>query len=197
MRTPKLGSAILAIGLGSIIACAERAEPSLDSAAITEPAATDSVPATSRDASDRWTISPSGIGPIHVGMSVEDVSKVAGSVPPVPGGECQYIRPPTLPTGVALMVVRGEVARVDVDSAGVRTTEGIAVGDSASRLDARYAGRSTTTPHKYVPGARYVSARGRSLADSSNRLVFEVDSGRVLRYRAGRLPEVEWVERCG
>ena len=28
------------------------------------------------------------------------------------------------------------------------------------------------------------------------RLVFETDGERVTRYRAGRLPEVEWVEGC-
>ena len=27
--------------------------------------------------------------------------------------------------------------------------------------------------------------------------IFETDSGRVRRFRSGRLPEVAWVERCG
>ena len=33
-------------------------------------------------------------------------------------------------------------------------------------------------------------------ADTTRRLVFETDGARVLRYRAGRRPEVEWVEGC-
>ena len=33
-------------------------------------------------------------------------------------------------------------------------------------------------------------------ADSGFEVVFETDSQRVTRYRAGRLPEVEYVEGC-
>jgi hypothetical protein len=33
--------------------------------------------------------------------------------------------------------------------------------------------------------------------DSTRRIVFETETGRVTRFRTGRLPEVEWVERCG
>ena len=93
------------------------------------------------------------------------------------------------------MLVRGEVARVDVDSTGVRTAEGASIGDDAARLAELYAGRTTTTPHKYVSDAQYVSVRETAPSDS-NRIVFEVEKGRVTRYRAGRVPEVEWVERC-
>jgi len=28
-------------------------------------------------------------------------------------------------------------------------------------------------------------------------LSFEIEAGRVTRFRSGRLPEVAWVERCG
>ena len=95
------------------------------------------------------------------------------------------------------MLVSGEVARVDVDSAGVQSDVGIAIGDGASRVVSAYAGRVSETPHKYVPGGQYLSVRSASPRDSTHRIVFETENGRVTRFRSGRVPEVEWVERCG
>jgi hypothetical protein len=95
------------------------------------------------------------------------------------------------------MLVRGRVARVDIDSAGVRTDAGIAIGDSASRVVAEYGARVTAAPHKYVAGGQYLTVRAAAPEDSMLRLVFETDSGRVRRFRSGQLPEVAWVERCG
>ena len=132
-----------------------------------------------------------------VGMRVDELRRVAGDVPGARGSTCEYVRPGRLPPGVSIMLAAGEVARIDVDSAETRTNDGVSVGDSASRVEETYAGRSVTTPHKYVAGARYVTVSGTSPTDSSNRIVFEVENGRVSRYRAGRLPEVAWVERCG
>ena len=55
----------------------------------------------------------------------------------------------------------------------------------------------TATPHKYLPGGEYLTVRSASPADSLRRMVFETENGRVTHFRAGRVPEVEWVERCG
>jgi hypothetical protein len=173
-----------------------------DTSSATQPAATqasDSV--TTPDSTlttSAWTVTPSGIGPIRVGMTLEDLKRVGGDVK-VPAGsaECAYVRPPSAPAGVSVMLARGQVTRVDVDSAGVRSDAGITVGDSASRVSQAYAGRVTTTPHKYVQGGQYLTVRSASPQDSTFRLLFETEGGRVTRFRSGRLPEVEWVERCG
>jgi hypothetical protein len=95
------------------------------------------------------------------------------------------------------MLARERVARIDVDSAGVRSDAGVSVGDSASRIAAAYGTRATATRHKYVPGGQYLTVRPVAPGDSMFRLVFETDSGRVTRFRSGSLPEVAWVERCG
>ena len=95
------------------------------------------------------------------------------------------------------MLARGQVARVDVDSAGVMSDAGVAVGDSAARVTDAYAGRVTATPHKYVPGGQYLTVRPVPPADSTHQMVFETENGRITRFRSGRVPEVEWVERCG
>ena len=145
-----------------------------------------------------WVVTPEGIGAIRAGLDTADLRRIGGDfTPPIPNAECSYVRPASVPPGVSVMLARGRVARIDVDSAGVRSDAGISVGDSASRVTTVYGARATATPHKYVPGGQYVTVRPVAPEDSIFRLVFETDSSRVTRFRAGRLPEVEWVERCG
>ena len=196
MRTPKFRTTVLVAATWSVVACAERAGSANDSAAESQSTRADTPSSTAGASPAAWVVGPSGIGPVRVGMRASELSSVAGTVRTVPASDCDYVHPDRLPAGVSVMLVRGEVARVDVDSTGVRTAEGASVGDPASRLEALYTGRATSTPHKYVSGARYVSVRAAAPSDS-NRIVFEVENGRVTRYRAGRVPEVEWVERCG
>lgn len=131
-------------------------------------------------------------------MTADDLRRTAGDYPaPRVGAQCAYVHPSRTPPGVAVMLASGVVARIDVDSGGVRTDAGVGVGDSTSRVRAAYAGRLTTAPHKYVAGGQYLTARSSAPADSSLRIVFEAEGGHVARFRTGRLPEVEWVERCG
>jgi len=65
------------------------------------------------------------------------------------------------------------------------------------KVEQTYVGRITTTPHKYVPGGQYLAVRAISPADSMLRIVFESEAGRITRFRSGRAPEVDLVERCG
>ena len=170
-----------------------------DSAAAKAPVATDTTAAPPpASTSPTWAVSPSGIGTVRVGASLDELKSAAGDVAvPAAGGDCQYVRGGSLPSGVSVMLARTVVARVDIDSAGVTTTEGVGVGDPDSRVDEVYAGRVTAMPHKYVQGAQYLTVKGSSPADSAHRIVFEVENGRVARFRSGRVPEVEWVEKCG
>ena len=48
--------------------------------------------------------------------------------------------------------------------------------------------------HKYVDGGHYLVFVPRDPAD--HRVIFETDGEVVTGYRAGILPEVEWVEGC-
>jgi hypothetical protein len=91
------------------------------------------------------------------------------------------------------MVIEGRIARIDVDSATIATTAGARVGDSEQHIRELYGERLITSPHKYVEG-HYLTVTPR---DTAHRILFETDGQRVTRYRAGRVPEVEWVERCG
>jgi hypothetical protein len=153
---------------------------------------------TRRPATTAWVVTPDGIGAIRVGMTADELRRAVGDVPGAnPTADCSYVRPSSAPAGVSVMLAHGQVARVDIDSAGVRSDAGVAVGDSAAKVADVYATRMTATPHKYIPGAQYLTVRSASPADSTRRMVFETENGRVTRFRTGRVPEVEWVERCG
>ena len=131
-------------------------------------------------------------------MSIDDLKNAAGDLTPPPNAaaECAYVHPASAPAGVLAMLAKGVVARIDIDSAGVATAEGVAVGDTVSKVNETYAGRISATPHKYVQGGQYLTVKPVAPQDSL-RLVFESESGRITRYRIGRIPQVEWVERCG
>jgi hypothetical protein len=140
-------------------------------------------------------MSESGWGPIRAGTSVGAARTALGGQLAEPANrECDHVRPPGGPAGVLLMVVGGQVARVEVSDSAVATTAGARIADTEARINQLYSGRVQTTPHKYTDG-HYLTVRG-SGADSVHRLVFETDGQRVTRYRGGRMPEVEWVEGC-
>ncbi|MDB4908025.1 MAG: hypothetical protein JWO05_2809 [Gemmatimonadetes bacterium] len=109
---------------------------------------------------------------------------------------CRYITVGRLPPGARVMVENGTVARIDVDSGSVATVEGARVGDSEERIRQLYPRNLASSPHKYTDGHNLTFTPAES-GDSLYRIVFETDGHRVVRYRAGRVPPVEYVEGCG
>jgi len=140
-----------------------------------------------------WTVNAAGLGPLHTGQTIAQANAAVGGGFSGSTANCTYAVWPTAPAGVAVMLVNGRVARVEVRSGSTATSAGARIGDSEARINAMYAGRVTSGPHKYNPGGHYITVTGAG----SNRIVFETDGSRVTNYRAGRSPEVEQVERCG
>ncbi len=161
-------------------------------------------------------ITTEGIAPVRVGMLPGEVEEATG-LHLLPIGEanngCAYFQfspgmagaseKSYLP-GARLMVTgpdgagvldlreRGEVARVDVDKPGYTTREGVQVGDSEADVRAAYGARLRIGPHEYEPKGHYMivtTATGR-------RIIFETNGRTVTLIRAGRSPEVDFVEGC-
>jgi hypothetical protein len=107
---------------------------------------------------------------------------------------CRFAAPANYPAGVRVMLVNDTAVRIDVDSGGIATPAGIFVGDPESKVMERYKD-AILAPHKYVAGGRYIIVT--SPVDSMRRGIFETDGAKVLRYRFGRRPEVDFVEGCG
>lgn len=148
-----------------------------------------------------WSVNPKGIGPIEAGMTKQAAeSALGGSLTAASDStwkNCGYVRGGSLPAGVAMMVENGSIARIDIDSGTVATVEGARIGDTEDRIKSLYGSRLTVTPQKYDTVGHYLNVRSSASEDTLHRIVFETDGKKVVRYRAGRVPQVEYVERCG
>ena len=163
------------------------------------PAAAEAVPsAPGQTAAEPWTIRLDGVGPLLFGMTLAEARAALGdSLQAAPtDGACGFALPRGAPAGVRLMVEGSKVVRVDVDSSGVRTAAGAEVGMAEADVRGRHPDGLDVRPHKYDPKGRYLVVEGTAPADSARRLIFETDGQRVVRYRAGVLPAVEYVEGC-
>ena len=155
-----------------------------------------STPSPSEEpAAGQWDVTSSGIGPIKAGMSIDELNIVThnGFTIPAKLEECAFIRPKSGPKGVALMVEKTTVSRVDITEGTIATTKGARIGDSEERIQSLYPGQVKVMPHKYTDGHYLVVTPS---GGGNNRIVFETDGKKVLRYRSGAEPAVEYVEGC-
>jgi hypothetical protein len=174
-----------------------QAPPSTGTATNQQPPASAPAPAVVSPPTQMF-VTEYGIGPIRTGMTVAQAAKaVGGGFGPPPGGSsgCGYAVLTKAPEGVAIMIQNGKVVRVEVRSGPIPTSLGARIGNSETRIKSLYAGRVVSTPHKYVPDGHYLTVTPTD--NSANRIVFETDGQQVTEYRAGQLPAVEYVERCG
>ncbi|MGQ0679143.1 MAG: hypothetical protein ACT4OM_05720 [Actinomycetota bacterium] len=155
------------------------------------------------------------VGPVVVGMTLEQLQEAAGvSLVRQPDYEtaiaatgCAFMSPGTIPgyvpppnsgntSPLAFMIVNNsaglpELARIDILAGGFRTNSGIQVGSTEQEVQTAFGNSSPLPPRSFIgPPFRYLTATPRQAADANFRLVFESDGARVVRYRAGRLPEV-------
>lgn len=160
------------------------------------PAVDDPAPIAAAPA--RWSIAPDAFGPLRVGMTRDAIATVIPgtfslAAPAEPGG-CGYARWDG-PAGVKLMFTGDTLVRIDVDSSAVITGDSARVGDTEARIDSIYKSGVRRQPHKYTDG-RYLIVVAEPPADTLHRLIFETDGQRVTKLRAGRIPEVAYVEGC-
>ena len=143
-----------------------------------------------------WAVTLHGAGPIRFGMTVAQASGALGTTIGASPQGCDYASMPGAPAGMRFMVVDGRIVRADVDSAGLPSDRGAAVGMAAADVQRLYGDSLAVVPHKYDTAGRYL-VFAPPTGDTAYRVLFETSGDRVVRYRAGRVPEVEWVEGCG
>jgi hypothetical protein len=161
-------------------------------------------PATPERLSASSRLRLDGIGPVLVGMTLEEASAAAGMpIRIVPGsdrpgtGACAHARAECGPEGLHFMVVNGRIVRAEVSGVPIRTLSGIGTGNSEADVQATYPGRISVQPNPYT-GHR----GGRDLVyvpDESSRhlaLLFQTDAGQVTSFRSGLLEAVMAPERC-
>ena len=147
-----------------------------------------------------WKVTEFGIGPLRAGMSArEGVAALQGAgvtATPDNAKGCHYLKW-SGPAGVRVMVDEGVIARVQVDSGSIATADGAHIGDAEAKIKTLYAGRVAVQPHKYTSGGHYLVVTPVAATDSAFRIVFETDGQKVTKYRAGKQPQVSYVEGCG
>jgi hypothetical protein len=153
-----------------------------------------------RDSVSDLALNEDGLGQIQIGMTLDDAVNM-GLLNENPNMKtaCDFIYPAVgagIPDGVSVMVVKGTIVRIDVDTGSVTTDEGAKIGDTEDHIKSLYGDDLKIEPHKYIEGGHYMTVAGDS-ASAGKALLFETDGKRVTSFRGGRLPEVKWVEGCG
>ncbi|MCE2720800.1 MAG: hypothetical protein ACK5RY_21500 [Dolichospermum sp.] len=151
------------------------------------------------------------IGSVKIGMNLPEAAAAAAntrlSVNYAGSDSCYYLETEGELKGVSFMVTKDDVksrlqyvtsdviARIDIDNPKITTVSGAKIGDTEARIKSLYPGQIKVTPHEYTKG-HYLTFIPKNKAEQNYRIVFETDGQRVTRYRAGKLPEVEYVEGC-
>ncbi|MFZ0303226.1 MAG: hypothetical protein WAL75_11085 [Terracidiphilus sp.] len=106
---------------------------------------------------------------------------------------CFYVSPADHPK-IGLMILNGRLERVDVEALGVQTDKGIHNGDSESDAIRAYGKSLKVTPHAYTaPEGHYLTVRS---PKGSYGIRFETYKGRIVKYYAGRLDAISFIEGC-
>lgn len=145
-----------------------------------------------------------GMGPISIGMTVDEASQALGMpLVSLSGGKidfkgCSYVKPKSGPTGVSFMLTYGQIVRIDIVANSLITTlSGVGIGDTEETIKSIYPGKIEVNPNQLDPKSHYLTFVPKDISDSNYRIVFETDAnGIVTQFRAGKLPEVEYVEKC-
>lgn len=150
-------------------------------------------------AADNWEVHPNGIGPIKVGMRLSELRTNLHLFCSIDWAQdsdqktCFYANLHGH-TGISLMILNGRVARVDIDNRDTQTVEGIHNGDLEAHALSVYGKRMKVTPHAYTaPEGHYLTVHA---PDGKYGIRFETDQGKVVRYYAGRVDAISYIEGC-
>jgi hypothetical protein len=140
----------------------------------------------------RWRMTRNGFGRLEVGLNRAKIERRTGRKLRFSynTGSCAIwgIRGVR---GLAIMTIRGRLARVDAYRGTWRTSTGIRIGDTEREIRERYP-RLRTEPHPYDPDGQYLIVRG-----PNRRVVFETNGDdEVTSFRGGRVPPVMYIEGC-
>jgi hypothetical protein len=151
---------------------------------------------------DNSKLALNGIGPIRVGMTVDEASRAAGvrlikSYEPLNEEFCSYFKPQGEPKGINLMVAKGRIVRVDISNERVTTIKGAKIGDTEEQIFSLYPGQIRVIKNPLGGPGNNLTFVPREVADSNYRLIFQTRNDRRVKYfRSGQLPQVEYIEGC-
>jgi hypothetical protein len=158
---------------------------------------------------ERSKLALDGIGPIRIGMTVNEASRSAGVrlIKTKGGGDrtgrtepCASFEVQGGPKGIDFIARDGRIISVYISNERVTTMKGIKIGDPEGKVFSLYPRQIQATPHPYSSrppyNGKYLTFVPRDAADKNYRIIFETIKGHVERFRSGQLPEVEYIEGC-
>lgn len=145
-----------------------------------------------------WLISPEGIGPIRIGMTLKQAEKASGSkFNPVKLDEyedksCYYA---TLKgtKNLTFMVNGNTIVRVNVSNPAYSTDMGAKIGDTETHVQTLYHNSLKSEAHHYDEKGHYLTL----IQKPQDRAIrFETDGKLITLIYSGRINEVHLVENC-
>lgn len=145
---------------------------------------------------DRWVVAFNRVGPVMIGMSLSELNTALHERFKMPTEKddqgCFYVKP-AKHSHISFMIEDGRVVRIDVDSAGIPTTQGVQVGDSEEHALQVYGPKLKVSETQYDPKGHYLTIHS---DDGRNGIRFETEKGKIQTYYAGRFEAVQYVEGC-
>ncbi len=144
-------------------------------------------------------LSLKALGQVKIGMTVKEVKALFNKVTVIDhsdGQECFYLEPQGVPQGAAFMITDGRVSRIDIDSTQYASLSGAKIGQTEQQVMKLYTNQLKVSRHHYDEKGHYLTFVPKDSRDKNYRMVFETDGRKITTFRAGKLPEVEFVEGC-
>jgi len=192
---------LLAFAVLTMAACNRQAPTTAPSEATAPVAATPPSAAPAATAPVQTGPGFNGYGGARFGMTAQETRQAwpapLGGAAPANPGDCYQLSPTAAksPRDFSVMLEGDKFVRYDVGTDAETAPGGGKVGMTADQIRSLYAGRIREQPAKYVPGG--VDLRVSADDDSGSALVFETDAnGKVVRWRVGQSPAVDYAEGC-
>ncbi|HYJ39724.1 MAG TPA: hypothetical protein VEW08_02970 [Steroidobacteraceae bacterium] len=149
-------------------------------------------------AAPSWCLGMSGLGPIRAGMTVDQVMRLAdfsGLERKNPAGECWYLHYRGGSSAFDLMIIGGNVVRLELKGGSkLHTLSGARIGTTEDELKAMYGSRLDIQPHKYDTNGHTITVKS---SGGDHGLRFETSGGSVQAIQAGPWEHLNYVEGCG
>lgn len=145
--------------------------------------------------SDRLDMS--GYRDFRIGMNEADIRAAHPEMrvePSLDDGSCHYLSGAANLPGLGLMIIAGELVRIDVFEGETATREGARIGMTGAELIALYPDHTHVESHPY--GDANDKVIHHASPDGAGAMAFEVVDGRITAYRAGRHGPVQFIEGC-
>ena len=145
----------------------------------------------------KFVVSFDKFGSVKIGMTLAEAAKALGvrvvRDDGYEGSECYYASPAGKFKNVAFMMSGRRIVRIDVNGKEFATDRGAKNGDTEARIKRLYKGQYKISQHEYIDVGHYIEVKKKGGKYS---IVFETDGNRVTSFRAGRLPQVGYIEGC-